>query len=460
MMERRYGMFVTYGMNTYLDVEWSEGKVGVEAFDPPGDLAEKVDGWAALAKAAGMRYLLYVTKHHDGFCTWPTKWTDYHSCVSGVKHKVDVVGAVAEACRRHGIELALYYSIWDRHELSYRDADKYRYIKWMKGQLRELLTQYGEVCELWLDGQWDRKCEEWYLPEVYGFVKGLQPGCQVGVNHTVDKMPGLQREGGVMSYWPSDFRLYDPYLPAANDPKIFVDGQGRRVYLPFEATVTMSPVGNWFAHEGDPLAMEVEWMEEILWRATQGGNVLVMNVSPRKDGTIFEATRRNLMSLAERVGLKDAKFPELREPKSLTFGADARASSWMENELRDGRAECAVDGDPQTAWMCGQPTGRLEVMLRKPGRFNQVVLVESTRARIGRFTIEAEIGGKWEEIYRGDGVSDPDVPTPSFGEKGHATLSLGREVVAEKVRVNVLSSAANAEKKAMPGIYRVGLCQE
>ena len=65
---RRYGMFCHYGMNTYQDVEWSEGKVGAEWFSPPADLAEKIDGWAALAKAAGMRYLLYTTKHHDGFC--------------------------------------------------------------------------------------------------------------------------------------------------------------------------------------------------------------------------------------------------------------------------------------------------------------------------------------------------------------------------------------------------------
>jgi alpha-L-fucosidase len=338
-MGRGYGMFCHYGMNTYLDVEWSEGKAGVEVFDPPVDLAEKVDGWAALAKAAGMRYLLYTTKHHDGFCYWPTKGTDYHSCAAGVRNKVDVVGAVAAACRRHGVEMGMYYSLWDRHEASYKDADKHTYIEWMKGQLGELLTNYGDICELWLDGEWDRKPEDWFLPEVYGLVKELQAGCQVGVNHCVAAEPEKQREGEAMKLWPSDFRLHDPHLPVEGDPKVFVDGEGRRVYLPFESTVTMSRSGSWFAHESEPEAKGVEELEGIYRRARLGGNMLVLNISPRRDGSVWGETSRNLLELARRAG----GCAGVVQP-----GGGARAGR------EGGGGDChAEGGDPVEAGPCG-----------------------------------------------------------------------------------------------------------
>lgn len=100
---------------------------------------------------------------------------------------------VSKACRKYGLQFAVYYSLWDRKEPSFHDKDKTKYIDFMCSQLTELLTNYGEVCELWLDGGWARSVKDWDLPRVYKLVKELQPYCAVGVNHTIETKPGSRK---------------------------------------------------------------------------------------------------------------------------------------------------------------------------------------------------------------------------------------------------------------------------
>lgn len=114
-----------------------------------------------MARDAGFRYVLLVTKHHDGFCLWDSRYTTYDVASSPVK--TDVVKAVSDACKKYGLQFAIYYSLWDRHEPVYQNADFGEYIDYMSNQLTELLTNYGPVCEVWFDGGWDKKPEEWRL---------------------------------------------------------------------------------------------------------------------------------------------------------------------------------------------------------------------------------------------------------------------------------------------------------
>lgn len=171
MIDRKYGMFLHFGMNTYLNVEWSDGTAPASTYAPPADIAQKAAQWVKTAKEAGMRSIVLITKHHDGFCLWDSKYTDHDIANPGIKHKVDIVRTVSDACHEQGIAFSIYYSLWDRHEPSYKDSDKYKYIGFMKNQLEELMTQYGTVHELWFDGGWDRKVEDWHLQEVYDYVK-------------------------------------------------------------------------------------------------------------------------------------------------------------------------------------------------------------------------------------------------------------------------------------------------
>ena len=131
-------------------------------------------------------------------------------------HTTDIVAEVSKACRKYGLQFAVYYSLWDRKEPSFHDKDKTKYIDFMCSQLTELLTNYGEVCELWLDGGWARSVKDWDLPRVYKLVKELQPYCAVGVNHTIETKPGSRKNVlpdsmtidncYTFHYFPSDFR--------------------------------------------------------------------------------------------------------------------------------------------------------------------------------------------------------------------------------------------------------------
>lgn len=219
MIDRKYGMFLHFGMNTYLNAEWSDGTAAAGVYAPPADIAEQAAGWVRNAKKAGMRSIVLTTKHHDGFCLWDSKYTDHDIANPAIEHKVDIVKAVSDACQKEGIAFSVYYSLWDRHEPCYQDEDKKVYIQYMKNQLQELMTGYGPVHELWFDGAWDRKTEDWHLQEVYDFVKSMQPDCQISTNWTIGKRPVDMQEGDSIIYFPSDFRLWDPFLPVADDPK-------------------------------------------------------------------------------------------------------------------------------------------------------------------------------------------------------------------------------------------------
>ncbi len=191
-MNRKFGMFLHFGINTFNNTEWSDGKLPIESYRPS---AIDADSWVKTAYEAGMNYVILITKHHDGFCLWDTHTTTYS--VNYSPNKTDVVKAVSEACKKYGVKLGLYYSLWDRHEKCYKDNEAY--VRYMEKHLTELMdSRYGEVVELWFDGAWDKPCRAWQLDRLYSLVKTMQPMCQIGVNHTVGKYSerkGMPKKG-------------------------------------------------------------------------------------------------------------------------------------------------------------------------------------------------------------------------------------------------------------------------
>ena len=113
-IDRKFGMFLHFGVNTFGNVEWSDGSIPAEVYRPESIDAEQ---WVKTAYEAGMNYVIIITKHHDGFCLWHTKYTDY--CVKNSGNPTDVIQAVAEACKKYNMGLGLYYSLWDRNAKSY-----------------------------------------------------------------------------------------------------------------------------------------------------------------------------------------------------------------------------------------------------------------------------------------------------------------------------------------------------
>ncbi|MEG1509074.1 MAG: alpha-L-fucosidase [Clostridia bacterium] len=312
-IERKYGMFIHFGINTFNDTEWSDGKLPLQSYNPPEIDA---DSWVKNAKDAGMQYVIIITKHHDGFCLFDTKYTDY--CVKNTSNKTDVIAKVSQACAKYGIKLGLYYSLWDRHEPCYKNHQQY--VQYMCNQLTELLNgKYGEVVELWLDGGWDKKkAKLWDLPKLYDLVHTLQPNCAMAVNTTIGKdtfrgwnspkyMPEKCVENMPIRYFPSDFRLWDPNFTAENDPKLY-KYKGKQYYLPFEATICIRNMSNWFwdtKYTVDKL-VEAQFIADKYTHLINQNNLLVVNVAPNIFGKQEQADIDRLLEASKM--LKIGKF--------------------------------------------------------------------------------------------------------------------------------------------------------
>lgn len=404
-IDRRYGLFLHYGINTFHNEEWTDGTKPVSSYQPT---ALDVDQWVQTAYEAGMRYVLLISKHHDGFCVWNSAWTDYDVASSSVP--TDIVAAAAAACQKYGIKLALYYSIWDRHESTYPNDAAYK--QYMLRQMSELLGNYGPVCELWLDGGWDKANTRWPSVEIYDLVRRLQPDCQVSTNWTIGApwntdqatvQPEDQENGYPIRYFPSDFRLGDPALPKFTDPKHF-DHNGDSFYMPFEATVTLSSQNKWFFNTGDLTNKSVSALAELYYTATAQDNILVLNAPPDRSGQVRSIERDTLFQLRDKLGLS-AGAPL---PKNVTGTATGTASAvWSDDNANYG-PQRALDGNPATRWASG-PTGltsaTLEVDFGAERNFDRILIDELEQSpgvgRITSFRLQSWDGADWTTFHTG-----------------------------------------------------------
>ncbi len=308
LIERKYGMFIHFGINTFNDTEWSDGKLPVSSYNPQ---SLDVDSWVKNAYTAGMYYVIIITKHHDGFCLWDSNTTDY--CVHNSPNKTDIIAEVAKACKKYNLKLGMYYSLWDRHEKCYKNDEQY--VEYMCAHLRELLGgKYGEICELWLDGGWDKRAKKWNIPKLYDLAHSLQPDCATAVNLTIGYPwskktlkkfhPQNYKEGMPIRYFPSDFRLWDPNFTRADDPKLYTH-DNKTYYLPFEATICIRNMSNWFwdpKYKEDKL-VDTDFIVEKYKLLTSSSNALVVNVAPDINGKQDPDDIQRLMQVAEKLGI-------------------------------------------------------------------------------------------------------------------------------------------------------------
>jgi alpha-L-fucosidase len=312
-IKRKYGMFIHFGINTFYDEEWTDGTKPPASYKP---LAVDADQWIRVAKLAGMKYVILVTKHVDGFCLWDSKYTTYDVGSSG--NKTNVVKEVANACKNYGIGMGVYYSLWDRHQNgNVRDTSlDSGYNKYMLAQIEELISiiaKYAKPVELWLDAGWEKERSRWPIAEIYQLVKSMAPQCQVGVNWSIGLpgnpdpdssfvLPTMQKEGYPIRYFPSDFRMGDPYLPADPDPKLF-SHNGNLYYMPWETTVCISQ--KWFYNSTDTVYKTPSELLQLYKKATAQDNILILDLPPDRSGKL----RRKDIELVLALGklILDAK---------------------------------------------------------------------------------------------------------------------------------------------------------
>lgn len=449
-------MFIHFGVNTFTDKEWSDGTTPASVYNPAN---LDPDQWVCTAKEAGFRYVLLITKHHDGFCLWDSKYTDYDVAASPVK--TDVVKAVSEACKKYGLKFAIYYSLWDRHEPSFKDKNPQVYIDYMLNQLKELFTHYGAICEVWLDGGWQRKPSDWGLDQLYALIKKYNPQCAVSVNHTiVDEegkrkftLPSSMTEDNkyFFQYFPADFRLWDPKIITKFDKKQYLHA-GNSYYLPFEHTICLSSRWNWFQKTAQLPVRDLDELQELFYWCTDNDNSLVINVPPDKTGRIREYEALTIIELGKRLGLS-ANKPLPKNGKFISLLKPAAATSVYTDKDNTFSASFANDGNLDSRWLAADTTAVLTIDLNPADSFNKVSIFEYkdtknlpdgfSQIRTGRITeysVDILKDAQWESIYLG---------TEPMGDA--KVITLPRSYKTSKLRLKI------AKATAPPSLYELSV---
>ena len=426
--------FVHFGMNTFTDREWGEGTEDPNLFAPT-DL--DADQWVEAVKGAGIRGLIVTAKHHDGFCLWPSEFTEHSVKSSPWKDgKGDVVGEVAAACKKDGLKFGVYLSPWDRHEPSYGDSPRYN--EHFKNQLRELLTNYGEISEVWFDGacgegpNGKRQVYDW--AGYFALIRELQPGAVISIMgpdaRWIGNEAGVTRE----SEWSVIPVVGFDDLPDEKNPGgiAHIDAQakdlgsmeriaevakqgGRLLWYPGQVDVSIRP--GWFYHAAeDDKVKSLDQLLDIYYTSVGGNAQLLLNIPPDKRGRIPENDARRLKELGDR----------LRETFAGTL--DFASLNWAQVDTRDM--------DPVSARDDLVAEGIRELMgtyvLTRPGRFNVVLIKEEIGRgqRIEAFAIDIWDGVDWREIAGGTTV-------------GYKKLLRFPAVETDKVRLRILRARSS-----------------
>lgn len=299
--DRKFGMFIHWGIYSLLgDGEWVmyNQKIPYEKYKRianafyPHDFNAKE--WVQIAKAAGMKYITITSRHHDGFSMFDTKATDYN-IVDATPFKKDPMKELAAACKEEGLKLNFYYSLldWGRKDYGFgkkivngqpEDTDWDSYINFMKTQLTELLTNYGDVVGgIWFDGDWERKNANWHYDEIYGLIHRLRPDVMIGNNHHSDIKPG------------EDYQMFEKDLPGSNSHGWGAGSISNEV--PLETCETIN--GSWGFNITDKNYKSVKTIIQYIVKAAGHNANFLLNVGPQADGKIQQEFIDTLKKVGE-----------------------------------------------------------------------------------------------------------------------------------------------------------------
>lgn len=417
--------FVHFNMNTFSGSEWGDGTEEPERFQPS---ALDCSQWARVCKRSGLKGIILTTKHHDGFCLWPSALTEHDVASSSWKGgRGDVLAELAAACRAEGLLLGVYLSPWDRNSLLYGDSQRYNdhYV----AQLEELLTGYGPIFEVWWDGacgegpNGKRQVYDW--ERFRATVRRLQPAAVIFSDVGPD-VRWIGNEHGLAGE--TNWGMLSPagFEPGLNAPAREDLNQGEEDgthWMPGECDVSIRP--GWFYHAEEDGA--VKSVEELLaiWHASVGrGANLLLNLPVDRTGRVHERDVERL--LAWRAAL-DAIYAE-----DLARGAVARASN-VRGEHAAFAAGNVLDGEAETYWATDDAVREcaLELEFRSPVRCDRIRLEEPLRLgqRVRSFEVQTRMAGAWSTVARGTTI-------------GARRILVFPPVEAEAVRVLVHSARA------------------
>lgn len=388
--------FVHFGLNTFNDREWGYGDSDPQTFNP-----KKLDceQWVKTFVASGMKGVIFTAKHHDGFCLWPTHLTEY--CIRNTPYKDgqgDVVGDLAKACKKYGIKFAVYLSPWDRHHKDYATPI---YVDYFHKQLRELMTQYGEVFEVWFDGAnggdgWyggakesrtiDRK-NYYNYPKIYEMLDELQPQAII----FSDGGPGCRWVGNERGFagatnWA--FLRKGEVFPGYDKFKTLQYGHADgNQWTAAECDVSIRP--GWFYHpEEDDKVKTVDQLTDLYYRSVGHNGTLLLNFPVDRDGLIHPIDSSNAVNFYKNIQKQLAN--------DLLKNAKVEASSSLGRKFS---AKKVNDGNWNTFWATadGVTSATLTFTLPKRELINRMLLQEyiPLGQRVKSFCVEYEKDGQW-----------------------------------------------------------------
>ncbi len=430
--EMEYYGFIHFTVNTFTDKEWGYGDESPDIFNPT-DLDPRQ--WAEVARKAGMKALIVTAKHHDGFCLWPSRYTEHSVKNSPWKNgNGDVLAELAAACKANGLRMGVYLSPWDRNHADY---GKPQYIEYYRNQMRELLTDYGDICEVWFDGanggdgfyggaretrRIDRRTYyDW--PNTWGIVRELQPLAVMFSDGGPDvRWVGNESGAGSETNWATLRRA--EFAPGIADNSLLAQGQPDGTdWVPAEVDVSIRP--GWFYHaKEDSRVKSVDKLLDIYYSSVGNGCNLLLNVPPDRRGRFHEVDCERLMGLRK---VLDATFD-----KDLARGKKVTASDVRGDDPQFSGGKL-TDGDRNTYWAANDDVRSCEltVELGDTEPLNRVRLQEYIQLgqRIESFVVDARVDGSWQQLATGTTI-------------GPRRILRTPRVAADAVRLRISSSRA------------------
>lgn len=306
--DKKLGVFLHWGVYAMMGQgEWVMNNRNINYLEyakmPAGFYPAKFDAeeWVKAFKDAGVNYITFTSRHHDGFSMFNSKASEGYNIVEATPFKRDVIKELADACSKYGITLNFYYSHLDWHRLDYplgstgrqlgRPTDQQdwkSYYQFMNAQLTELLTQYGPIGAIWFDGVWDHANDaepfDWQLEEQYALIHKLQPACLVGNNHHKNLNPG------------EDIQIFERDLPGQNSAGYSGDMEVSNE-VPLESCQTMSDV--WGYNITDMHFKSTKELVQMLVHAAGLNANLLMNIGPQPDGQLPAESLKRLKEIGE-----------------------------------------------------------------------------------------------------------------------------------------------------------------
>ncbi len=429
--------FLHFTTNTFTDLEWGYGDEKPTVFNPTAFDADQIIGTLA---QAGFKGAILTAKHHDGFCLWPSAYTEHSVKNSPWKDgQGDVVREISEACQKYGVKFGVYLSPWDRNRADYGQES---YIEYYRQQLTELLTNYGDVFEVWFDGanggdgyyggaRESRKIDrstyyDW--ENTYAMVRTLQPHATIFGDAGPDirwigNEHGHAKDSCWATYTPLPTEGYT--RPFAGTTQYWIAETGTRdgeFWMPAEADVSIRP--GWFYHQKeDEKVKSLENLLDIYFSSVGNGTSLNLNVPPDRTGRIHPTDSMRLMEFRQ--------FLDKAFAKDLLQGSAVEASSSRGRLFGAGHL---TDNDPSTYWATPdqEKTATLHFQLDNQVTFNCMVLQEyiPLGQRIADFSIEIPDGKGWKEVAKGSTI-------------GYKKIVRFDPCTADKIRLNIKSALAS-----------------